>query len=280
MSTLRIVTGAAGMLGTALRHQFKESTEPAGSGGAGGLVVGYDTEPADGVVVLDVASPAFAEHLGILLSHDGDAGHFGDGSGVVDPVTRVELFHCAGTVPPLAGIAGTTVGEFRQTVDEHLVTAYAVLATLTRLAAEYGVQVGAVLMSSVGARHSHRWHVAYDAAKAGLESLARSFVLEHGQFVSVRCVAVGPIAESPTTAADGERAAALVALVPRDRYPLLVDVAQAVAAFGGPAFDDAAGHVLTLDGGLTVQLRPRAIERPPASHLTGESAGEQAVSAP
>ena len=74
---------------------------------------------------------------------------------------------------------------------------------------------------------------------------------------------MGPIAASASTAADGDRAADLVALVPRGTYLHLDDLAAALAAFATPAFDSACGHPLTLDGGLSVQLRPATVERPP-----------------
>jgi hypothetical protein len=52
-------------------------------------------------------------------------------------------------------------------------------------------------------------------------------------------------------------------LVPLGRYARLAEVAEAIALFGCPAFDPANGHTLTFDGGLSVQLRPVEVERPP-----------------
>lgn len=94
-------------------------------------------------------------------------------------------------------------------------------------------------------------------------SLVRSFTLEYGKRLAARAVALGPLAQSASTAADGDRLPALLALVPRGTYMGLGDLARALTAFGGPCFDSSAGHTLTLDGGLSVQLRPAAVERPP-----------------
>ena len=119
------------------------------------------------------------------------------------------------------------------------------------------------MVTSVGAHRAHRYHVGYDAAKAGVESVVRSLALEYGSRLSVRAFALGPLAESTSTATDGEALPALVRLVPLGRYARLEEVAEAIALFGGPAFDAANGHTLTFDGGLSVQLRPVEVERAP-----------------
>ncbi|MDQ3762904.1 MAG: hypothetical protein M3460_15020 [Actinomycetota bacterium] len=79
----------------------------------------------------------------------------------------------------------------------------------------------------------------------------------------MRAFALGPLAESTSTAADGEASPALVGLVPLGRYARLAEVAEAIALFGGPAFDPANGHTLAFDGELSVQLRPLEVERAP-----------------
>ncbi|MGH3800240.1 MAG: SDR family oxidoreductase [Pseudonocardiaceae bacterium] len=103
-------------------------------------------------------------------------------------------------------------------------------------------------LGSVGASRSHRYKIAYDAAMAGVEALARGFALEYASAgITTRVAAVGPIADSRTSIEDDGRSGGLVALMPARRYPTVEEVATAVIAFGGPAFDIATGAVLPLD---------------------------------
>ncbi|MBB5874631.1 NAD(P)-dependent dehydrogenase (short-subunit alcohol dehydrogenase family) [Allocatelliglobosispora scoriae] len=59
-------------------------------------------------------------------------------------------------------------------------------------------------------------------------------------------------------------ATALIRLVPLGRYPRLDEIAEAAIMLASGALDCANGHTITLDGGLTVQLRPVDVERAPA----------------
>lgn len=239
MNCARIVTGASGMVGAALTRHLARLP---------GTLLTIDTHPAAHLTALaDITSPQFTELLAVHLRGAG----------------RAELYHTAGHVPSLTRIADTPSEEFTRTVAANLTTTYTALRAFALAARRAAVPAAAVLLSSVGATRAHRYLVGYDAAKAATESLARSFTLEFGEHLSVRAVALGPIAQSATTAADGDRLPALVSLVPRGTYADLEEIAEGLATFGSPIFDTAAGHTLTLDGGLTIQLRPAAIERPP-----------------
>lgn len=240
MSRLRIVTGAVGHIGAALVDHLRLQ---------GDLVLAVDTRLGPDIVVDDVTRPAFKSLLRQQLERH--------------EVTRVELFHAAAMLGPRVPIARTGVEEFTTLVQANLVSAFSTLAAVADLLEESQLPGSAVVLSSVGAHRAHRYQPAYDAAKAGVESLVRSFALEHGNRLAPRAVAVGPIAESSSTASDGDYARDLVALVPRGSYMKLSDLTAALDAFAGPAFDAACGQVLVLDGGLSVQLRPAAIERPP-----------------
>ncbi|MFF1733716.1 SDR family NAD(P)-dependent oxidoreductase [Streptomyces sp. NPDC058247] len=244
MTCVRVVTGASGMVGAVLTRHLAQLP---------GTLLAVDThpgepDPAQPVTLVDITSQDFTD---LLADHLHGAG-------------RAELYHAAGHVPGLARITDTPVENFVRTVAGNLTATYATLRAFALASRQAGVPAAAVLLSSVGATRAHRYLVGYDAAKAGTESLTRSFTLEFGEHLAVRAVALGPIAQSATTAADGERSSALVSLVPRGTYADLEEVAEAVAALGSPCFDTATGHTLTLDGGLTVQLRPATIERPPA----------------
>lgn len=223
VSVCRVVVGAAGQVGSALAAHLRSVP--------GGLVA-VDRVSGDGpvpVIGCDVTDPAFADLLTARLAD----------------CTRAKIYHTAGWVPPLARINDTPTDAFALTADR------------------LDLSAAAVAVTSVGAHRAHRYHVGYDAAKAGVESVVRSLALEYGSRLSVRAFALGPLAESSSTAADGEAAPALVRLVPLGRYARLAEVAEAIALFGGPAFDPANGHTLTFDGGLSVQLRPVEVERVP-----------------
>ncbi|WP_460704938.1 SDR family oxidoreductase [Myceligenerans halotolerans] len=234
------MTGAAGQVGEALATHLRRQAD---------LVLAVDAQPGPDIAAVDVTDLAFGTLLREQVErHD---------------VNRVELFHAAAALGTRVPIARTGVGEFTALVEANLTSAFAALAGVADVLEGYQLTGSAVVLSSVGAHRAHRYQPAYDAAKAGTESLVRSFALEYGDLFSPRAVAVGPIAESSSTATDGRYAADLVALVPRGSYMKLTDLTAALDAFAGPAFDAACGQVLVLDGGLSVQLRPAVNERPP-----------------
>jgi len=238
--TARVVTGAAGFIGSAVTRYLAQLP---------GTLLALDTETPDSdsdTVRMDSAGPQFED---LLDQH-------------MRGTQRAELIHTAAKHPPLATIADTSPDTFAAHLND-LVTAYATVRTFARATERHDIPASAVLLSTVGATRAHRYLPGYDAARAGIESLARAFTLEYSH-LSVRTVAVGPVAQSASTAADGPLLPALLALVPRGAYADIGDIAAALAAFAAPCFDAAAGHILTLDGGLSVQLRPASAERPPA----------------
>lgn len=241
VSVCRVVVGAAGQVGSALAAHLRSVP---------GRLVAVDRVSSDGpvpVIGCDVTDPAFSDLLALRLAD----------------CTRAELYHTAGWVPPLARVDDTPTDTFATAVTQNLTSAYAALRAFALAAGRLDLDAAAVAVTSVGAHRAHRYHVGYDAAKAGVESVVRTLALEYGARLSVRAFALGPLAESTSTAADGEVAPALVRLVPLGRYARLAEVAEAISLFGGPAFDPANGHTLTFDGGLSVQLRPVEVERAP-----------------
>lgn len=244
--THRIVTGARGLVGQALTHHLAE---------APGKLLAIDATSdevsgAEGIETcrVDCRSTEFSDIVADFLGG----------------APRFELFHTAGSVPEPTHITDIDVDDFRAVIDDNLASAYAAMRTTARIARKSEISGSLTVLGSVGATRAHRYKAAYDAAKAGVEALVRSFAVEYGAYgISSRLVAVGPIAESASTAQDGAYAEALVRLVPLQRYARVAEIATAVATFGGAAFDMANGHTITLDGGLSQQLRPLDIERPP-----------------
>ncbi|MBT2509012.1 SDR family oxidoreductase [Streptomyces sp. ISL-98] len=185
MTCVRVITGASGMVGTALTRHLAQLP---------GTLLAVDTHPgepapAHPVTLADITSQDFADLLADQL-HGAD---------------RAELYHTAGHVPGLNRITDTPVEDFTRTVADNLTATYSALRAFALASRQAGVPAAAVLLSSIGATRAHRYLVGYDAAKAGTECLARSFTLEFGEHLAVRAVALGPIAQSATTAADGER---------------------------------------------------------------------------
>jgi 3-oxoacyl-[acyl-carrier protein] reductase len=138
-------------------------------------------------------------------------------------------------------------------------------------AARRGVIVN---VSSGGATQAHRHRVAYDATKGAVESATRALALDLAPWgIRVNAVAPGAIAgprRSPIGPGGTDPAPDLI---PLGRLGTPEDVAGAVAYL---VSDDAAyvtGAVLAIDGGLTAQLRPPALDlRPPPLDLPAEGA--------
>jgi len=92
---------------------------------------------------------------------------------------------------------------------------------------------------------------AYGAAKAGLESLARSLAVEWAPKVRLLCVAAGMVEteQSELHYGDAEGVAAIGATVPLGRLALPRDVGDACAFLASPRASYASGSTLLLHGG-------------------------------
>ncbi|GAA1381167.1 SDR family oxidoreductase [Catellatospora chokoriensis] len=241
---LRVIVGAAGQLGAAI------TTASARAGDRTLAVDPLITEAPPGIEVLraGVGSPSFADALDAALAG----------------ATRGELILAGGRVPPLVRVPDATSHHVEAALAD-IVATFQALSVFAESVKSAAIGGSMLLISTVGARRPHRYMAGYDAARAGMESLARSFALAYAPHgITTRVLAVGPVAESATSRADGDLTDALVRLVPLGRYPRLDEVANAAITVASAALDCANGHTITLDGGLTVQLRPVDIERAPA----------------
>lgn len=119
-----------------------------------------------------------------------------------------------------------------------------------------------IFIGSVGARKAHRNQCIYDASKAAIEGFTRSIALELAPFnVNVNTIALGPIDGSPSSEKDVANRDSLRQLVPIGRYGNLdevVEIISQISAIESPYFT---GQTITIDGGLSIQLRPAEIER-------------------
>jgi NAD(P)-dependent dehydrogenase (short-subunit alcohol dehydrogenase family) len=237
----RIVVGAAGFIGRAIIEHLASEDD---------RVIAVDPELFGPNSVRSAADP---ETIAATVKP------------LARPGARIELIYAAGTHPPLRAMSDTPANEVARALLD-TVDAYAAMRTFAQTVAKSPAAGSIVFISTVGASHPHRYLAGYDAARAAAESIVRSIAVEYGRRgVTARTLAVGPVRESSSTAADGGLAAALVDLVPTGTYASVADIAAVAAALAGPAFDCVNGHTITADGGLTVQLRPSAIERGPDS---------------
>ncbi|WP_147915602.1 SDR family NAD(P)-dependent oxidoreductase [Ruania zhangjianzhongii] len=116
-------------------------------------------------------------------------------------------------------------------------------------------------ISSVGATKAHRAAVAYDASKGAIEAFTRAAALELAtRGILVNAIAPGAISNARFQGLDPAVQAREVAPIPLGRAGSGADVAG-LAAFLASA--DAAyitGQVITVDGGLTAQVRQASSE--------------------
>ncbi len=106
-----------------------------------------------------------------------------------------------------------------------------------------------VAIASVSGLGASTRHGAYGVAKAGLINLVKTLAVENGPHgVRVNAVAPGTI-DTPARAGDD----ALAPKVPLGRRGRPEDIGNAAAFLASPLADYITGHVLTVDGGVTVK---------------------------
>ncbi len=110
-----------------------------------------------------------------------------------------------------------------------------------------------VNVSSVIALGGNPGQVNYAAAKAGLVALTRTLAREVGsRGITVNAVAPGFVATDMTAGLPEPARKQLIERVALDRLGTPEDVAQAVAFLCSPAGSYITGHVLVVDGGLSL----------------------------
>jgi NAD(P)-dependent dehydrogenase (short-subunit alcohol dehydrogenase family) len=258
---LRIVAGAGGLVGLAVTRRLLT-----GKGDTWALE--RSARGLEAARALFQTMPVREGELRVgrevdLLDSGACARLFGEALGEAR-YTHAELYLCAGDVGGLALLSQVSVADFRKSLEDNLVLAYTVAREFALAAIAQAIPASITLAGSVGGQKAHRYKVGYDAAKAGVEGMARAFAVELGsQGVRTNVIAVGPIAESPSTAADGSRLSELVRLVPAARYASADEVAAVFCAVGSSEWGFLNGETIAVDGGLSFQLRPVQFERGP-----------------
>ena len=112
-----------------------------------------------------------------------------------------------------------------------------------------------VFISSVHALMPYSLSVAYNAAKAGLNHLARTMAVELADHrITVNAIEPGWIDTPAERASFGEAAIEAVgAGLPLGRLGLPEDIGQAAAFLASPGASYITGQVLRVDGGITMK---------------------------
>lgn len=152
--------------------------------------------------------------------------------------------------------------EFHSQIQSNLVDVYSYIKVFSKIARDKKRGGCIILLGSVGAQKAHREMCGYDAAKGGLESMCRAMALDLAPYdISINIVEIGPIEDSPSSQADGNYIEALRDLVPIKRYPTIKEITDFLYMLIVRDNLSITGHTITIDGGLSVQLRPLTIER-------------------
>ena len=242
MNKIALITGASGSLAKAVADRLTADgwrlalvTRDAGklSGAAAGALIEADVSTADG------ARLAIEE----CVSAAGQA-----------PST---LINCAGSVL-MAPLHRTREQQYRECMQANLDTSFFALGAFVDSCLKVKQAGSAVLVSSVTAQIGVSNHEAIAAAKAAVESLARSAAASYSRDqIRVNAVAPGLMRSQSTewlfSAQKNTRQ--LDAQYPLGRHGRVEDAAEAIAWLVSDQAEWITGQVLPVDGGFTA-VRP------------------------
>lgn len=241
---IAIVTGGASGMGKASVARFLDegATVVALDISEAGLAALALPEDRGMTAVVDVADPAAVQAIV---------------DQTIERYGRLDVyFNNAGTAQSAKGVEATDLDEWRHVIDVNLTAAFLAAKAIIGPMREQGSGAFIITASTAGIRPRPNL-LAYNAAKAGVIGLAKSFALEGGAR-NVRANVICPVAtNTPMLEQFGygthdETAALLTDGTPLGRVAEPEDIAK-VAAF--LASDDAAfltGTVVPVDGGRTI----------------------------
>lgn len=167
------------------------------------------------------------------------------------------LINCAGSVL-MAPLHRTREQQYRECMQANLDTSFFALGAFINSCIKAKQAGNAVLVSSVTAQIGVSNHEAIAAAKAAVESLARSAAATYSRdHIRVNAVAPG-LMRSPSTEwlfSTQKNTRQLDAQYPLGRHGKVEDVADAIAWLVSDQADWITGQVLPVDGGFTA-VRP------------------------
>ncbi len=147
-----------------------------------------------------------------------------------------------------------TSADFQQMLAVDLTAAF----TTTKLAAALMIPQGKgriVFVTSIVGLFGSRGDAAYNAAKAGLTGLMKSFACEFGGYgITCNAIAPGPFATESNAGITEERLERVRQRVPAKRRGDPPEIAGPAVFLASDAASYVNGHVLVVDGGYTVTL--------------------------
>ncbi|HLL69259.1 MAG TPA: glucose 1-dehydrogenase [Micromonosporaceae bacterium] len=236
-----IVTGASGGIGAVIAHTLAAA-------GAAVTVVGRRTRAGEAAVRHLPRASFVAADLTDRETHRRVIDTTIDQFGRLDILVNNAAAHTSGPA-----IQGTEEDFDRIVALNYKATFFLTQAALPALIASGAGRI--INISSIGTLKTFWGAAIYNSSKAALDSLTRTWALEHGP-EGVRANAVNPgiVVDGPMSAPvqqflDIEHD--VLPTIPARRLATAADVAAVVAFLAGPGADYLNGVIIPLDGGLT-----------------------------
>jgi NAD(P)-dependent dehydrogenase (short-subunit alcohol dehydrogenase family) len=166
------------------------------------------------------------------------------------------LVNNAAWVPPRTHLLDLDEEHWDRAVSTNLKSIYLCTARAARIFVAQGAGGVVVSLTSLGASRGHRMMTAYDASKGGVEAFTRAAALDLAPFgIRVNAICPGWIRNEKFDLLDADAKRRRADEVPLGRLGDADDVAAAAAFLCSASASYVTGQILSVDGGVGVQLR-------------------------